>query len=288
MLLVALFWSGITPVAGAEPGTTGCEPADSPHRIIVSDTLDVLTLNVGHGRGTAWNQMLVTRDRHQRNLEAVSALLIRARAHVVALQEADASSLWSGRFDHVGFLAAATDYTCSIHGHHADTWLFTFGAALMSGFLMSDTGSHVFESSPPTTTKGFVRATVQWQSGDDATARTITLISVHLDFSRRKVREAQIAEMVDALTGVSTPLIILGDFNADWTADDSPVREVAREFRLRAFMPTAEELGTYKSTKRLDWILISEELEFVDYAVLPDVVSDHFALVAKIGWAADH
>jgi endonuclease/exonuclease/phosphatase family metal-dependent hydrolase len=53
---------------------------------------------------------------------------------------------------------------------------------------------------------------------------------------------------------------------------------------LRAYRPAAQELGTYKGTKRLDWILISQELSFVDYTVLPDVVSDHLAVLATIGW----
>jgi endonuclease/exonuclease/phosphatase (EEP) superfamily protein YafD len=57
---------------------------------------------------------------------------------------------------------------------------------------------------------------------------------------------------------------------------------------LRAFTPTSAEFGTYRRTKRLDWILISEELEFIDYVVLPDIVSDHRALLARIGWAKGH
>jgi endonuclease/exonuclease/phosphatase (EEP) superfamily protein YafD len=117
--------------------------------------------------------------------------------------------------------------------------------------------------------------------------RTCVAIDPSLDFSRREVREAQIAEMVEALSGLSTPLVILGDFNEDWTLEGSAVRRIVREFGLRAFTPTAE-LGTYKHTKRLDWILISKELEFIDYVVLPDVVSDHRALMAKIGWKGGH
>lgn len=289
MLLAAACLPSVNEAEGVEPGNIACLPAEKSEQVIASETLDVLTLNLAHGRGRAMNQMLVTGDRHRSNLEDVAALLMRTGAHVIALQEADAASLWSGGFDHVAFLAAATDYKCFIHGHHADTWLFTFGAALMSRLPISDTGSHTFRRSPPTTTKGFVRGTVYWQNGEAAASvRPVTLISVHLDFSRRKVREAQIAEMTEALNGLSTPVIILGDFNADWTADDSPVREVAGEFGLRAFTPTEEKLGTYGKAKRLDWILISEELRFIEYAVVPGLVSDHLALLAKIGWAVNH
>ena len=289
MLLSSTCVPGICAATDVEQGNASCPPAGISRQIIASDTLDVLTLNIAHGRGKAMNQMFVTENRHRRNLDEIANLMSRTGAHVIALQEADAESVWSGGFDHVGFLAAATDYDCFVHGHHADTWLFTFGAALMSGYVMSDTGTHAFRPSPPTTTKGFVRGTVSWQNGnDEQAARPITLISIHLDFSRQKVREAQIAELVEALADLSTPVVILGDFNADWTADDSPVREVAREFNLHAFTPTADKLGTYKGAKRLDWILISDELQFLEYAVVPGLVSDHLALFAKIGWAMDY
>jgi len=271
---------------GEEAANGDCQPADAPKQIIASETLDVLSLNIAHGRGRSLNQMLVTRQGHRDNLKDIAALFARTGAHVIALQEADAESLWSGGFDHVRFLVDATGYNCFIHGHHADTWLFTFGAALMSKSPISDADSHTFQPSWPTTTKGFVRGRVYWQNGGDAEPmQPVTIISVHLDFSRRKVREAQIAEMVEALSGVSTPVVILGDFNADWNADDSPVREVASEFGLRTYTPAAAKLGTYGKAKRLDWILISEELQFIEYAVVPGLVSDHLALLAKIGWA---
>ena len=88
------------------------------------------------------------------------------------------------------------------------------------------------------------------------------------------------------LRGLDTALVIMGDFNADWTVEASPVRELARRLGLRAFEPTRDGLGTYKRNKRLDWILISSELRFIDYTVLPRVVSDHLAVVASIGWEA--
>ncbi len=285
-------FAAVLPAAGAietssESADAGCRSVDAVAGIITGDTLDVLTLNVGHARGMALNQLFVSHSRHQRNLEGIAAVLKQADADVVALQEADAVSLWSGRFDHVEFLSATTDYRCYVHGHHADTWFYRFGAALMSRVAMSETGSHAFRPSPPTTTKGFVRGTIRWRRpGEGEPVREITLISIHLDFSRKKVRDAQIAELVTAMSGRVNPLIILGDMNEDWSHEDSAVRRIASEFGLRAFTPEAAELGTYEQTKRLDWILISEELGFVDYTVLPDIVSDHRGLMARIGWAA--
>jgi len=282
-LLAAL----LTEPAAAEPSAAGCAGHGQERAYVTAPTLDVLTLNLAHARGRWPSQLLVTRGGHQQNLDAVATMLKRVAADVVALQEADGPSLWSGRFDHVAHLAEAASVDCAVHGLHAVSWLYRFGAALLSRVDLHDTGSHTFRPSPPTTTKGFVRGTVLWRSADDAAIRPVTLVSVHLDFSRREVRDAQVAEMVDALTGLGTPLIVLGDLNEDWTLEDSAVRRIAREIGLRAFTPAAAEFATYKRARRLDWILVSEDLEFVDYAVLPDRVSDHRALFARIGWVGD-
>ena len=66
------------------------------------------------------------------------------------------------------------------------------------------------------------------------------------------------------------------------------VTDLARRCRLQTYRPLAEDLGTYrKSERRLDWILISDELEFMNYTVLPDVVSDHYAVVAEVAFRND-
>ena len=266
-------------------GEVNYRSPELPQGIIESDTLDLLTLNVAHGRGTALNQILVSKDRHRKNLGDIASILIASGADIVALQEADGPSLWSGQFDHVAALSRTTDYKAFVHGYHADSWLFTYGAALLSRFPMTGTESRRFQPSWPTATKGYVRGEVKWRNGDDESgARTITLVSVHLDFSRKQVREAQIAELVDDLDGLRTPLVIMGDFNAGWSVAESPVRMLARGLDLHVFSPTTGALGTYKDTERLDWILISHELVFVDYTVLPNIVSDHLAVAARIGW----
>ena len=254
-------------------------------QIVESDTLNVLTLNVAHARGESLNQILVSTDQHRSNLDKISSTLRDSEAQVVAVQEADGQSLWSGQFDHVGYLSAAAGSWNFVHGYHADSWLFTYGAALMSNFRLSETQSHRFQPSWPTATKGFVRGSILWRDSEDRSAAIpITLVSVHLDFSRESVRRAQIEELVAELQHIQTPLIILGDFNADWSVEDSPVRELTTKLKLRAFNPEGTGLGSYKGSQRLDWILISDRLEFADYRVLPNVVSDHLAVQAKIRW----
>ena len=279
-LFIAILTITVDPARG-EAGYR--DPALGPE-VINSKTLDLLTLNVAHGRGTALNQMLVSASQHRQNLDVIAAILRDSGTYIVALQEADAPSLWSGKFNHVDYLTEASGFPFSVHGYHADSWPYTYGAALQSRFKLSHTESHRFSPSWPTASKGFVRASILWRNGETASQESVTLVSVHLDFSRENVREAQIHEMINDLEALDTPLIIMGDFNADWSVDDSPVRVLARALGLQVYRPATQDLGTYKGSERLDWILISEELRFVEYTVLPDIVSDHLAVMARIGW----
>jgi endonuclease/exonuclease/phosphatase family metal-dependent hydrolase len=74
----------------------------------------------------------------------------------------------------------------------------------------------------------------------------------------------------------------MGDFNSDWFSRDSVLRALADKQRLHVYRPHAQNMATYKSMSRLDWILISEELVFTSYRVLPQVLSDHSAVLASV------
>jgi hypothetical protein len=63
ILLAAACLPGVNEADGVESGITACLPAETSKQFIASDTLDVLSLNLAHGRGRALNQMLVTRRR---------------------------------------------------------------------------------------------------------------------------------------------------------------------------------------------------------------------------------
>ena len=57
-------------------------------------TLKVVTLNLAHGRRDAWRQALLKRATIRANLDEIVRILIHQQPDVVALQEADAQSLW--------------------------------------------------------------------------------------------------------------------------------------------------------------------------------------------------
>ena len=252
--------------------------------VLTSDFLSVLTLNLAHGRKDALNQMLQKTSTTRRNLEETASFFNHSGADLIALQEADFPSRWSGQFNHVEFVSEKSPYPCRIHAHHAQKYMYDFGTALLSKVPFTNRLSHTFTPSPPTTNKGFVMGQVRWNPGGELPeAVTVSVLSVHLDFSRKKVRETQIKEIRAMLPDLTTPLIIMGDFNADWSDEESAIRAIVANGNLKVYRPGTTGLGTYRSGRhRLDWILISKDLEFQSYTVPQIVLSDHQPVQATL------
>jgi len=277
--------------ASNEPRTqsvasTVTDVADTEGVQVFTGNLKVLTLNMAHGRKDGFNQLFQSKERIHNNLTEIAALLKQSGADIVALQEADGPSRWSGNFDHVSLLAQQADYSWYSRTGHAQSWLFDYGTALLARGEFAEMLSHAFLPSPPTLNKGFLLGQIAWRPNEfDDPPLMVDVISVHLDFSRRSVRQQQIAEMTAILANRTNPMIILGDFNSDWLSDESVVTDLARRCGLHSYRPLANNLGTYrKSGRRLDWILISDDLEFKHYSVLPKIVSDHYAVVAEVAF----
>lgn len=263
---------------------TGSATTFAGTKYVPGKTLKVLTLNIAHGRKDAMNQVFLGETTIRSNLADAAALLKSTGADIVALQEADGPSRWSGNFDHVALLAQLAEYPWYSRATHAQNWLFDYGTALLSRYEFTQMLSHKFDPSPPTPTKGFILGQIAWRSDQNGiSSAVIDIVSIHLDFSRKNVRRQQVAELIEILSNRKNPVILLGDFNSDWSSETSIVRELTRRCGLHAYRPAANDLGTYRNhERRFDWILVSKALEFKNYTVLPEVVSDHFAVVAEV------
>ena len=275
------FAASIEPVNGSLAQTSGTVV---PERDYFKGPLKVITLNVAHGRKKAFNQILLSWNTIHKNVQETGYVLKATAADIVALQEADGPSWWSGHFDHVALLAKVAGFPWYARAGHMDTWSLHYGTALLARRPYQETMAHRFKASWPTPAKGFLLGRFGWYPREHITQKPtfVDVISVHLDFSRQSVRARQIEEIRTVLAGRNNPLIILGDFNSDWLAEDSVVREMTRQSGLQVYRPEATDLGTYGS-QRLDWIVISADLEFISYAVLTDEMSDHLGVIAEIG-----
>lgn len=245
-----------------------------------------MSLNVAHGRRLAPTQVFVRSHRFRENLTRVATVLRREAPHVIALQEADGPSFWSGQFHHVEHLAELTGYQHHFWGEHHKRQFgrrkVSIGTALLSQLPLQDTMSFAFERWPLRGRKGFVVASLPFPA---APAKTVDVVSVHLDFLLKRARRQQIREMARELARRRNPLIVLGDLNCWWTRRNDAIHLLTDVLGVRPCEPEADWLATFPSVRpklRLDWILISPGLEFGHYQVVADRVSDHLGVVAEI------
>ena len=75
----------------------------------------------------------------------------------------------------------------------------------------------------------------------------------------------------------------MGDLNTGWGPQGSAAQYLAEKLGLNAYQPENAKLITFPMLgKRLDWVLISPDLEFRSYDVIGTGISDHRAIFAEL------
>ena len=257
-------------------------PGTSPQQMRKS-ALKVMTINLAHGRSTGFHQAFQSTEKIERQLQETAHVIRREKPDVVALQEADSPSVWSGNFSHVTQLLSDTDFHIGVAGTHAKGMGLEYGTALLANSHVTDTRSQTFLPAPVRPPKGFTSIRVE----HPAFSTGIQIISVHLDFLSAKQRIKQANQIIVALKENNTPLIIMGDFNCEWKQGDA-LTYLAEKLNLNANLPPQEAPATFPKTGRtLDWIITSQELKITEYTILKDKISDHLAVTAVIIPAQD-
>lgn len=242
-----------------------------------NSVLKILTLNIAHGRKDGTNQIFQSKKKIKSNLDDIVSLLQRVSPDLVALQEADGPSVWSGDFSHVAYIAEKAGYYYSVRGAHVKGMMLSYGTALLSKHPLARPASVTFKPSPPTFSKGFVSADLNMSNESE-----IKIVSVHLDFSRKTIRAQQVLDMVDALSVSKRSLIVMGDFNCE-LEEESALQVLAEKLNLSAYTARTDNMITFPALgKRLDYILISQDFEFITYKVIEDIVSDHLGVISEI------
>lgn len=262
----------------------GCSSTAGGHEPI-APSLRLATLNLAHGRALSVSQAALPPDKIRANIDACADAIARDDPDVIALQEADAASAWSGAFHHVDRIAERAALPHVHHGIHFDLGIGPFrvayGTALLSQQELKSPTSVRFEFGH-LHTKGFVSARIE------LAGRPVQVVSVHLTSGSPAARRREVDVMVESLAKVDAPIVLMGDLNSQWKNENDAVRLLAERLGLRAFEPDSSERSTFRAgrpQKRIDWILIAPEFEFVKYRTWTDLVSDHLGVSATIRWA---
>jgi len=244
--------------------------------------LRVMTWNIAHGRGMAESQVGLPRADFEKNLAAISFALRLWQPNVVALQEADGPSFWSGGFDHVQSLADSSGLPHHFRGEHIDLGVsfmrVNCGTALLADRPLVAPKSYSFHTRG-IDTKGFVYADVEFAG------RVLRVASVHLHPSSPGERARQAQVLVDELAESPYPLLVLGDLNC--AGDEEAMKTIVIGLRLNTYRVDAHDLPTFPSADpqlRIDWILHGPELVFKSHTVQCGPLSDHCVVIADLEW----
>ncbi|MGD2076349.1 MAG: endonuclease/exonuclease/phosphatase family protein [Gammaproteobacteria bacterium] len=252
------------------PVTTLSRPAE----------ITVMTLNIAHARRDGFHQLLQTTSEAIDNLDAIGRLLLERAPDIVALQEADGSSFWNGDFDHVAYLAEHGAFRHHVRGEHVRAPRLAYGTALLSAVELRDPLTVTFQPGLSPLPKGFLVSTFHWPQRPDL---AVDVVSLHLDPVNPSVRRRQAGELIAALRTRGHPTIMMGDFNAEWSARSSAVRLIAETLNLKAYRPEQAAMDTFPALgRRLDWILVSPHFDFLSHHTLTEPVSDHRGVVARL------
>lgn len=266
--------------------TTACATTPEPQ------PLRIMTYNIAAGRG---------------DLDAIADVIRTAAADIVALQEVDVH--WSERS---GFADQATALGAALGMHVRFGPIYSlpgdtgppreFGLAILSRHRIVEFTNHVIPrlstqtaATGPEPLPGFLEAVI------DVRGTRLRVFNTHLDYrADPRVRVQQAAAMLAIVEAGTVPLILAGDLNArpdaaeleplltrftDAWSDGAGARQtrVARGTTRGGDTPAGGE--TYPADtpdRRIDYILLSDDVRVVHVQVPAALASDHRPVVADV------
>jgi endonuclease/exonuclease/phosphatase family metal-dependent hydrolase len=254
--------------------------------------LRLVTFNIAHGRGLNPIQALVLQSKMRTNLRRIARLLDKLAADVVALQEIDECSHWSGNFDHLDYLRVHTRFAHSVFGiNNRRTGLLnlSYGNAVLAQHSIRSAETVVF-GQRRMGEKGFLYVEL------DVGGRCVPLVNLHLHHSSRAQRLIQLDRLVAWLRekhklhgkSWSIPPIICGDFNnahlrADATA--SLLRHLTPYGTYTLHPQAGRTFPSLLPARTLDYIFLPPACRLVRCEIVPVKISDHLPVLVEFDLA---
>lgn len=253
-------------------------PATPPDR--AAKHFRLMTLNLAHGRGLAFDQRLMWDMRFRSNLGVIGKFFDASGADIIALQEVDFDSNWNGNFDHLAYLGEHCEYPHSAKGvnnKNGGYYRLNYGNAFLAKHVVQQSENHAFGQAS-IGEKGFLYAEFVVHGV------TVPVVNLHLDFRTRERRLAQIGQLNEFLLRLTTerrPLpIIVGDFNSQASKAGGAARMLL-DFLLgfedyRVFPgPDDKTFPSGRPRRAIDLIFVPPRYAVHAVKVLPARLSDH-------------
>lgn len=243
----------------------------------------LLTYNIAHARGLGLHQGLRTASQLRGQLLKIAHLISRLDVDIVALQEIDENSRWSGSFDHLAYLRDHTGLPHMAYGitnRRAGRFHLNYGNALLSRWPIVHAETVAF-GRRVIGEKGFLYAEVE-----RAKDRRLPILNVHMHHRSRAHRLKQVLRLMHFLDEQHhrrtahwlVPPIICGDFNnpAHWPDATATLLGYLEERNNYALLPKG--VRTFPSPwpqSALDYVYLPQECRDPSAEVVRTYLSDH-------------
>ena len=250
--------------------------------------LRLVTFNIAHGRGLTPIQGLTSPRKIRANLRGIATLLGRLKPDIVAMQEIDERSRWSGNFDQLDYLRVHARFPHSVFGinnRRAGLLNLCYGNALLCRDELLATETVVF-GQRRVGEKGFLFTEIS------VGGRRIPFVNLHLHAASRVQRMRQLGLLIAWLQAKRRlgsghwfmPPIICGDFNNSHTRDDATAALLSHLSDTGDYTLYPQIGGTFPSPlprRRLDFVFLPSQCRDVQCRVLRTLLSDHCPVLAE-------
>lgn len=245
--------------------------------------LRLLTFNIAHARGASPIHQTFRRVATLRaNLARIARLIGRLKVDVVALQEIDENSRWSGSFDHLAYLSQHTGLKHSVYGitnRRLGHFHLSYGNAILSRYPISFHENVPFGRSA-WGEKGFLYAEIVAPCG------AIPLFNIHLNHRSRRLRLQQATQLMRHLeemrrtrgAGWKTQPLLCGDFNTPSHHPDAIATLLGffeQAYNYVLLPKTGMTFPSALPVRALDYVFLPEECLTPRARIIRSMLSDH-------------
>lgn len=244
-----------------------------------------MTFNIAHARGLALHQGLRSGTQLRANLLKIAHLIKRLEVDVVALQEIDENSRWSGSFDHLAYLREHSGLPHAVFGitnRMTGRYHLNYGNAMLTRFPIVHSETVSFGTSK-VAEKGFLYTELEVSPG---LGQRIPVFNLHLHPHSRAQRLRQVTKMMDFIdhqqhSRVShwiTPPLVCGDFNTPSKTPDATATLLGYFERSNNYTLLPKTGMTYPSlwpARSLDYVFLPQECLEPKAKIIRSMLSDH-------------
>jgi endonuclease/exonuclease/phosphatase family metal-dependent hydrolase len=254
--------------------------------MISMQRLRLVTFNIAHGRGLNPIQGISSQAKLRRNLRRIARLLDRLAPDIVALQEIDERSRWSGNFDHLDYLRVHTRFAHSVFGiNNRRTGMLnlSYGNAVLSRHPIRASETVVF-GQRRMGEKGFLYVEL------DVGGRCVPLVNLHLHHRSRAQRLRQLDRLFAWLREKhrlhakvwALPPIVCGDFNNTHLRSDataSLLKHLAHYGDYKLHPQIGRTFPSLLPARTLDYIFLPPGCGVAHCEIVRSFASDHLPVM---------